>query len=195
MKINKLELVLLIPIIVGSERYGTLVINRPHILHDFTKNEIKTALKAAILIGLALNNETKQKNIQEILESLNKFDLGIFIIQNNPEGKPKLKYFNTKFKTIFGFDERKLSASDTFEEYVSLEDIYYVEKLYIARQKGDSIPNLYRVNIKTASGIKQIELGITVALYEKKIASYCFLIEIPKEKLKTPKEIFNALEM
>ena len=193
MKNNKLDIVLMIPVIVGSERYGTLIINRENIWGDFSENEIKTALNAAILIGLALNNETKQENIRDILESLSKLEIGIFVIQNNPQNKPKLKYFNAKFKAIYGFDEQKLNAAETFDDFISLEDVSYIEKLYIARQEGQTIPNLYRVNIKTAFGIKQIQLGIIIGLYENKVASYCCLMEIPQEQLKTPKELFNAL--
>jgi|SRR5271157_4483933 len=193
MEQNQLEIVLTIPIIAGSERYGTLVINRKNIWKDYSENEIKTALSAGILIGLALENDAHQKHISDILESLTQLDIGIAVIQNNAQNKPQLKYYNAKFKAIYGFDEEKLTAAETFDEFVSLEDISYVEKLYLARQKGHTIPNHYRVNIKTAFGMKLVHLGITIGLYEEKVASYCFLMEIPREELKTPKEIFNAL--
>jgi PAS domain-containing protein len=182
-----------VPIIVGSGRYGILVINRESVWKDFSKNEIKTAFKAAILIGLALNNENKQQNIRDILESLSKLEIGIFVIQNNPQNQPILKYFNSKFKAIYGYDDEKLNTSKTFEEFIAPEDILYVERLYIARQEGQIIPNLYNVKIKTAFGIKQIRLGIAVGLYENKVASYGFLMEILQEPLKTPKEIFSDL--
>jgi PAS domain-containing protein len=193
MEKNQLNLVLMIPVIVGSDRYGTLVINRKKIWKDFSENEIKTALSAAILIGLALENQSKQKTTRDILESLNKLDIGIAVIQNNAQNNPILKYHNAKFKEIYGFEDEKLHTSEGFTDFISLEDISFVEKLYLARQRGHTIPNHYRINIKTATGIKQVHLGVTIGLYEKKAASYCFLIEIPQEELKTPKEIFDAL--
>ncbi len=193
MKKSNLEIVLLLPIIVGSERYGTLVINRENNWKDFSKNEIKTALGAAIIIGLALTNETKRQNIYDILESVSKLDIGICVVQNDAQNKPRLKYFNAKFKAIYGFDDRKLKAAETFKDFISLEDVSYIEKLYIARQEGQAIPNLYRVDIKTAFGIKHVQLGIIIGLFERKVATYCCLIEMPQEELKTPQEIFNAL--
>ncbi len=193
MKKSNLEFVLMIPIIVDSGRYGTLVINRANNWKDFSENEIKTALGAAIIIGLALMNETKQQNMRDILESISKLDIGTCVVQNDAQNKPRLKYFNAKFKAIYGFDDQKLKAAETFKDFISLEDVSYIEKLYIARQEGQTIPNLYRVDIKTAFGIKHVQLGIIIGLYENKVASYCCLIEMPQEELKTPEEIFNAL--
>ncbi len=193
MKMSNLEIVLMIPIIVGSGRYGTLVINRESHWKDFSDNEVKTALGAGVIIGLALMNETKQQDIQDILESISKLDIGTCVVQNDAQNIPRLKYFNAKFKAIYGFDDQKLKAAETFKDFISLEDVSYIEKLYIARQAGQTIPNLYRVDIKTAFGIKHVQLGIIIGLFENKVASYCCLIEIPQEELKTPKEIFNAL--
>ncbi len=193
MKKSNLEHVLMIPVIVDSGRYGTLVINRENKWKEFSENEIKTALGAAVIIGLALMNETKKQNIQDIIESVSKLDIGICVVQNDAQNKPRLKYFNAKFKALYGFDDQKLNSAETFKDFISLEDVSYIEKLYIARQEGQTIPNLYRVDIKTAFGIKHVQLGIIIGLYENKLASYCCLIEIPQEELKTPKEIFNAL--
>ncbi len=193
MKRSNLEIVLMIPIIVGSVRYGTLVINRENNRKDFSENEIKTALGAAIIMGLALMNETKKQNIQAILESVSRLDIGICVVQNDAQNKPRLKYFNAKFKALYGFDDQKLNAAEAFKDFISLEDVSYIEKLYVARQEGHTIPNLYRVDIKTAFGIKHVQLGIIIGQYENKVASYCCLIEMPQEELKTPEEIFNAL--
>ncbi len=148
---------------------------------------------AARLVYANDETETKKQNIQDIIESVSKLDIGICVVQNDAQNKPRLKYFNAKFKALYGFDDQKLNSAETFKDFISLEDVSYIEKLYIARQEGQTIPNLYRVDIKTAFGIKHVQLGIIIGLYENKLASYCCIIEIPQEELKTPKEIFNAL--
>jgi PAS domain S-box-containing protein len=183
--------VLLIPILLGRERFGTMVLNNGE-NWGFNTREIQLALSVSIIINLALKNQSNQRFLSNLFDGLSTIQIGVFIVEINENGELSNIYQNEFLANLDGkpvFNSGIHSLNEFFED----EDAIIAIKILQARLQGRELPQSYLVQMKTLNGPKPMQLLLGNGKMDEKSIILGFLLEPQVEPLKKINEIFEML--
>ena len=182
--------VLLVPILMGADRYGTMLINDPNPDRKYTSREIQLALSVGIIISLALKNYANQNYLIKMYKALSQFHVGVYIMEISSNIPDQIIFLNSYIKELMGTNI-EVPRVFNFTDFFAPEDIPYLYAIDIARSKGQKLPSGYFINFKAPNGFKRVAVFNFRSQIDGKVVHFGFVYELEILKLKTVQEIVN----
>jgi len=111
-----------VPIFIGKNRYGTMIVNYADKNRKFNHNEIVLCLNIAYLIGLGLKINKENDSKLNFLQFFDDLHLGLFILQQNEAGIYQFAYANSQICKFSGYTKEELYEVPNFYDVIAVDD-------------------------------------------------------------------------
>ncbi len=149
-----------VPIFIGKDRYGTIIVNYVDKNRQFNHNEIVLCLNIAYLIGLGLKINKGNESKINFLQFFDELELGLFIIQQNEEGIYKFAYVNSQICKLSGYTKEEIYNVPNFINLVLVEDESFMKSFQSKEFAVKNLPRSFDININVKSGIVPVKVWL-----------------------------------
>ena len=182
--------IILVPILVGSDRYGSMLIFDSNKNREYSAREIQLSLSVAIIIGLALKNQINRDLFLYTFNALSQFNFGAFILTNDDQNAPKMLFLNDKMRDLIGIQDL-VADKVVYSDYFDPSEAQYVNAIYRARLQGTQLPNAYILNLLTIQGIRPVLMMNFTSKMDERFVTIGFFVDWELQNFKTAKEIYE----
>ena len=174
-----------VPIFIGKERYGTMIVNYDDKNRKFKHNEIVLCLNIAYLIGLGLKINKENESKIDLLQFFDDLQLGVFIIQQNEAGIYRFAYVNSQICKISGFSKEEIYAVPNFTDVVAIEDESFIQSFQSKEFAVKNLRKSFQLNAKAKNGKIPVNVSLANGEFNDHYAIYGIVYQSLKENEKS----------
>jgi PAS domain-containing protein len=161
-----------IPIFIGKNRYGTMIVNYADKNRKFKHNEIVLCLNIAYLIGLGLKINKENDSKLNFLQFFDDLHLGLFILQQNEAGLYKFVYVNSQICKFSGYTKEEIYNVTNFTQLVSVEDESFMRSFESKEFAAKNLPRSFDINVNVKNGIVPVKVWLSNDEFNNHYAIY-----------------------
>jgi len=161
-----------LPIFIGKNRYGVMIVNYSDRKRKFKHNEIVLSLNIAYLIGLGLKINKENDSKLNFLQFFDDLKLGLFILQQNEEGIYKFVYVNSQICKFSGYSKEEMYNVSNFTEIVSVEDESFMRSFESKEFAVKNLPRSFDINVNLKNGIVPAKVWLSNDEFNNHYAIY-----------------------
>ncbi|UYP48536.1 hypothetical protein NEF87_004821 [Candidatus Lokiarchaeum ossiferum] len=190
---DKLDIasLLLLPVFIGKDRFGTMILNSSDIDREFSQREKSLCLNVAMLVGLGLKTQYDRQIINSFFDALSVLGVAIFILQETKSKQYKFYYANNYYCEMTGYSIEELLALDSyydiFPENKEKIKIDFVE----ARKKKTPLPQQTHMQFQTKNGIEPKLVSLQYGKVENIPAIYGILFPPVMDEIMTAEGFYK----
>ncbi|QEE16581.1 PAS domain-containing protein [Promethearchaeum syntrophicum] len=170
-----------VPIFIGKERYGTLIVNYADKNRKFKHNEIVLCLNITYLIGLGLKINKENESKIDLLQFFDDLQLGVFIIQQNEAGIYRFAYVNSQICKISGYTKEEIYTVPNFTDVVAIKDESFIRSFQSKEFAVKNLPKSFEININVKNGNLPVKISLANGEFNDHYAIYGLVFQSLKE--------------
>ena len=171
-----------VPIFIGKDRYGTMIVNYADKIRKFNHNEIVLCLNIAYLIGLGLKINKENESKIDLLQFFDDLQLGVFIIQQNEAGIYRFAYVNSQVCNLSGYTKEEIYSVPNFTELVVIEDESFMNSFQSKEFAVKNLPKSFDININVKNGYLPVKISLANGEFNDHYAIYGIIFRSLNEK-------------
>ncbi|MHA1510586.1 MAG: hypothetical protein ACTSRX_02580, partial [Promethearchaeota archaeon] len=161
-----------LPVFIGKNRYGVMIVNYSDKKRKFKHNEIVLSLNIAYLIGLGLKINKENDSKLNFLQFFDDLHLGLFILQQSEAGIYKFAYVNSQICKFSGYTKEELYNVPNFYDVIAVDDESFMRSFESKEFAVKNLPRSFDVNINVKKGIIPVKVWLSNDEFNNHYAIY-----------------------
>ena len=149
-----------LPIFIGKNRYGVMIVNYSDRKRKFKHNEIVLSLNVAYLIGLGLKINKENDSKLNFLQFFDDLHLGLFILQQNEAGIYQFAYANSQICKFSGYTKEEIYKVPNFYDFIAVDDESFMKSFESKEFAVKNLPRSFDINIKIKKGVIPVKVWL-----------------------------------
>ena len=185
---------LLLPVFIGKERFGTMILNSSQMDREFNQREKSLCLNVAMLVGLGLKTQYDREIFNSLFNTLSTLDVAVFILQETKSKQYKFYYANNYYCEMTGYTIEELLVLDSYNDIFPENKDKIIFDFAKARAKNISLPKQTHMQFQTKNGIEPKLLSLQYGEVENTPAIYGILFPPVMDNILTAEGFYEKFE-